>query len=239
VAVAPTSGRIIRQASARSHGQPPGGGYRRVVTAVAAVLLAIVMGQMVNGISAFFAPLEAGFGWTRADTSLVNAAGLAGLTLGGIVMGFVADSLPVRRVILFGAVVSAGSSLAASQITTLWQFCALFFIAGAFGAGALFGPLFALVGAWFRTGARLAIGLISAGQAIGQGGVPLLDGLMIEALGWRAAFAVIGAGSLVLLVPLTLLVRPAPVTPAATGASGMPPAARPGILPLVAAAVLL
>jgi MFS family permease len=209
------------------------------VVAVAAVLLAVVMGQTVNGVSAFFGPLEAEFGWRRADTSLINAAGLGGLALGGVVMGLLADMLPVRRVILFGAIVSSGSGLAASQASELWQFCLLSFLTGAFGAGALFGPLFALVGAWFRAGAGLAIGLASAGQAIGQGGMPLLDSLLIDALGWRAAFAAVGAGSFVLLVPLTLLVRPAPALPPGPAVTAAPRAAQAQALPLIAAAVLL
>ena len=212
---------------------------RWIVVAVAAVLLAVVMGQTVNGVSAFFGPLEAEFGWTRADTSLVNAAGLVGLAIGGIFMGFLADRLPIRKVILFGAIVSAGSGLAASQASSLWQFCLLFLLSGAFGAGALFGPLFALVGAWFRTGAGLAIGLVSAGQAIGQGGMPLLNSLLIDAFGWRTAFAAVGAGSFLFVVPLALLVRPAPAQPAGPAASAAPIAAQAQALPLIAAAVLL
>jgi MFS family permease len=214
-------------------------GDRWIVVAVAAVLLAVVMGQTVNGVSAFFGPLEAEFGWTRADTSLINAAGLVGLALGGVVMGFLADRLPIRKVILLGAIVSSGSGLAASQASSLWQFCLLFFLMGAFGAGALFGPLFALVGAWFRTGAGLAIGLVSAGQAIGQGGMPLLDSLLIDAFGWRTAFAAVGAGSLVLLLPLSLLVRPAPAMPPGPTVTAAPRAAPAQVLPLIAAAVLL
>lgn len=228
--------------------------YRWVIVAMAAVLLAVVLGQTVNGVSAFFAPLEAEFGWTRAQTSLINGAGLAGLALGGVLMGFLADRLAIRKVILFGALVSAGSGIAASQASSLWQFCALFFLTGAFGAGALFGPLFALVGAWFRAGAGLAIGLASAGQAVGQGAMPLLDSLLIDALGWRAAFATVGAGSLVLLVPLALLARAAPVEAAPVAVTGATSGATsgaaclavsgagraaPGRLPIVAAAVLL
>ena len=48
----------------------------------------------------------------------------------------------------------------------MWQFYALFFVAGVFGAG-LFVPLITIVGNGFPAGAGLAIGIASAGQAVG------------------------------------------------------------------------
>ncbi len=68
----------------------------------------------------------------------------------------------------------------------------------------------AAVGSWFRTGAGLAIGLVAAGQAAGQGGIPLASALLIEAVGWRGAFLTLGLVSLVTLVPLAMLVRQPP-----------------------------
>lgn len=181
--------------------------YRWVIVAVAAAILAIAMGQLVNGLSAFFAPLEREFGWGRGEIAFINTAGLIGISLGGVVMGFVADRLNIRLVVLLGASVTALCMIAASQATTLWQLYAIFFTAGALGGGALFAPLFALVGGWFRTGAGLAIGIVAAGQAIGQGGIPFANALLIDALGWRAALLALGVFSLVALVPLALLVR--------------------------------
>ncbi len=190
---------------------------RWVIVLAASAMLAIAMGQLVNGLSAFFSPLEDEYGWSRGEIALINTAGLIGLSLGGIVMGVVADRINIRAVILTGAAATSLSVIAASQATALWQFYALFFLAGALGGGALFAPLFALVGAWFRTGAGLAIGIASAGQAIGQGGVPFANALLIEGLGWRGALFAFGVFSLVTLVPLALLARPPEAAPAPAG----------------------
>lgn len=208
--------------------------FRWVIVAAAAAMLAIAMGQLVNGLSAFLAPLEREFGATRGQVALVNTMGLVGLAIGGIVMGALADRVSIRAVVLAGAVMTGLCIAAASQVTALWQLHLLFLVAGALGGGALFAPLFALVGTWFRTGAGLAIGIVSAGQAIGQGGVPLANALLIESLGWRGAFLAVGLASLALLVPLALLARrpgarpgPAATTqpgPAAGGAAAMRPA---------------
>ena len=188
--------------------------YRWVIVAISALMLAIAMGQLVNGLSAFVLPLEAEFGWTRAEIALINTIGLIGLGLGGILMGRVADRIGVRSVVICGSAVTGAAVLAASQATALWQLYVLFFVAGAFGGGALFAPLLALVGGWFSSGAGLAIGIVAAGQAAGQGGIPLLSTLLIEAIGWRGAFATLGILSLAILVPLALLVRQPPTVPA-------------------------
>lgn len=189
--------------------------YRWVIVFTAAMMLAIAMGLLVNGLSVFFIPLERAFGWSRGSIALINTAGLVGLALGGIVMGRVADRTSKRKVCLFGAVVLGVCVLAAAWANALWQLYLLFFLAGAFGGGSLFAPLIALVGNWFRTGAGLAIGIASAGQAVGQGGVPFGTTFLIDALGWRGAVAALGVIVLATLIPLALLTRDPPSRSAA------------------------
>jgi MFS family permease len=82
--------------------------------------------------------------------------------------------------------------LASSQALALWHLYVLFFLAGFLGAGSLFAPLVANAGNWFKTGVGLAIGIVSAGQALGQGGVPFVSAFLISAFGWRGAFASLG-----------------------------------------------
>ncbi len=181
--------------------------YRWVIVFTVAAMLAIAMGQLVNGLSVFFIPLEHEFGWSRGSIALMNSIGLIGLAIGSIAMGGIADRTNIRYISLFGALVIGLSALAASRANALWQFYVLFFFAGAFGGGSLFAPLIALVGNWFRVGAGLAIGIASAGQAVGQGGVPFGTALLIDALGWRGAFAALGVISLATLVPLAFLTK--------------------------------
>ena len=89
--------------------------YRWVVVFAAAVILALSMGQMVNGLSVFFVPLETEFGWARGDVALINAAGVAGLAAGGILMGRLAPRVGTRTVCLCGAAVMGLCVAAASQ----------------------------------------------------------------------------------------------------------------------------
>ena len=184
--------------------------YRWVIVSASALMLALSMGMIVNGTSVFFTPLFEEFGWQRGAVSLINTSGLVGLAIGGIFMGRIADKAPIRWVVLFGATVIGLCMLGASQADVLWQFYLLFFIAGFLGASALFVPLIANVGNWFKTGAGLALGIASAGQALGQGGMPYVLALLIGALGWRDALMSVGITMLVLLISLAMLIKQPP-----------------------------
>lgn len=186
--------------------------YRWVIVSASALMLALSMGMIVNGTSVFFTPLFEEFGWQRGAVSLINTSGLVGLAIGGIFMGRIADKAPIRWVILFGATVIGLCMLGASQADVLWQFYLLFFVAGFLGAAALFAPLIANVGHWFKTGAGLALGIASAGQALGQGGMPYVLALLIGALGWRDALMSVGVTMLILLISLAMLIKQPPKT---------------------------
>lgn len=201
--------------------------YRWVILAAVSVSLAVAMGQLVSGHSVYFIPLEKEFGWARGDVSLINTIGLIGVAIGGIVVGHVADRLGTRLVALCAAVAFGVCVLLTSMATALWQFYLLFGIAGFFGGGALFAPLIALAGNWFRNAAGMAIGIASAGQAVGQGGVPFGTTFLIEAFGWRGALLTQGLVSLAVLVPLALLLREPPWHGTAAGVAAPPPSAPP------------
>ena len=189
---------------------PPEPAYRWVIVFASAIMLAIAMGMIVNGISVFIIPLNEEFGWQRGSISLINFSGLIGLALGGMVMGPLADLTNTRSVCLLGATVLGVCIIATSWAYTLWQFYLLIFLAGFLGAGALFSPLIANVGNWFKYSAGLAIGIASAGQALGQGGVPYVTAILISALGWRDTLTTLGIAALVTLIPLAMLIRQPP-----------------------------
>jgi MFS family permease len=183
---------------------------RWVILAVSVPILALVMGQLVNGLSVYFIPLEAEFGWARGDIALINSLGLVGLAFGSIVMGFAADHFGVRRIAFLGITVTGIATLAASQANDLWQLYTLFFLAGLFGGGAISAPLMALVGSWFTRGAGLAIGIAAAAQALGQGGMPFSGALLIESLGWRGSLATQGMLTIAVGLPLAWFLRSPP-----------------------------
>jgi MFS family permease len=202
--------------TARTESEPV---YRWVIVGTAAIMLAFGAGLMTNGLSVFIKPLNTEFGWLRGSVSLIYFAGVMGMALGGIVMGRVADLSSARRVGLFGAIVLGLCLIAVARADELWQFHLLFFLAGFLGAGSFFAPLVANAGNWFTKDAGLALGIVTAGQAAGQGGVPYCAALLIGAVGWRDALSMMGVITLIVLIPMALLTRQPPRREAAA-ASG-------------------
>jgi len=202
----------------------------------AAAMLAVIMGMLVNGLTAFFVPMEHAEGWARADIASINSFGLIGLAFGSVAMGYVADRLSIRAVCLLAASTMGVCLIAASQAGSPWTLCVLFFVAGAVGGGTLFAPIFAYVGNWFPKAAGVAIGVAAAGQAAGQGAIPLLAAWLIEPFGWRNAMLALGCGTLSVLLPLACGMRQAPAGAAA--ASFCEPQLQPALaVPILSAAV--
>ncbi|WP_300547464.1 MFS transporter [Roseovarius sp.] len=215
--------------------------YRWVVVSASALILALALGSIVNGMSAYVVPLEELHGWARAEVSLINVSGIMGLAFGGLLMGSIADRFGTRIVVLAGSTVMGISYLTASLADQLWQYYLLMFIAGFFGAAGIFAPIMALVGKWFPIGAGLAIGIASAGQALGQGFVPFGSAILINEMGVSGALAVTGGLMLIMLLPLAALLRPVVLPKTGQGAAdaekNYPPIRL--VVPMMCLAILL
>ena len=70
--------------------------YRWIIVIASALILAISMGAIVNGMSAFIVPMQEANGWQRGDVSLINFSGIIGLAFGGMALGRLADRVGVQ-----------------------------------------------------------------------------------------------------------------------------------------------
>jgi MFS family permease len=182
-----------------------------------------VMAAMGFGVlfvmAVFLTPLAADFGWPRADVSLAYAVATIGTGLGGIVMGHFSDRMPIRRVAVCGAVVPAIALVLLSRMNSLAELYAYHALLGLFGVGAILAPLNSLAAQWLVRNPALAIGILSAGGAAGQGLLPFLARHLLILDGWRQAYLVLGILYLTVMLPLALLIRDAPRAPAAAAAA--------------------
>ena len=107
--------------------------YRWIIVSASALILALSMGTIVNGMSAYIVPMQDSYGWSRADISLINVAGIVGLAFGGLLTGPLADRFGTRPVVLSGAVVLSLSYVSTYFAVELWQFYTVIFLAGFLG----------------------------------------------------------------------------------------------------------
>jgi MFS family permease len=180
--------------------------YRWVVVAAASVGLAGAYGG-ISTISILIGPLEGEFGWLRADVAFAYTLVTLGAAFGGLAIGRLADRLPPAPIAAAGVlVVGAGLALVAhaSSIRTIQ---AIYLTLGLLGFSCLYTPLIATVSLWFERKAGVALGIVTAGGAIGQAVVPPVFQALVSAHGWRAACALFAVGFVTILLPAVLLVR--------------------------------
>jgi MFS family permease len=175
----------------------------------------------VGTVAVFLQPIAAEFAWPRADVAAAYSVATVATGLGGIAMGHFADRLPVRRVALLGALVPGIAFLLLSGLESTPALYVLHAVMGLVGIGAIMAPLNRLASLWLAGNPGLAIGIVSAGGAAGQGLVPYFARYLIVTEGWRQAYLALGLLFIGVMVPLALLLRDAPraVPPASMGKS--------------------
>jgi MFS family permease len=162
------------------------GAYGWVIVAVSTVCLALGFGA-ASTVSVFMKPFEQEFGWFRADVSMAYTMQTIGAALGGLVWGSLSDRIGVTKIAFIGAVAMSAGLAALRWQGDLWLLYLLYFLIGAIGFACLFTPVLALTGLWFNERKGFAIGIVTAGGAIGQGVVPYVAQLLITEFGWRGA----------------------------------------------------
>lgn len=183
--------------------------YGWVMVAVAALFIGMGTGSLLT-VSVFLKPLIAEFGWRRGDTAFAYMAAGLSYGLSGIAMGHLSDRYAIRWIVLVGAVGLGASLVLLANLTTLWQLYLFYCLLGGLGASAFHAPLLSNVGYWFDRNKGLALGVTTAGRALGQGFVPFFAGYLIIAFGWRESYQVLGIITWVVLVPVALLIRTPP-----------------------------
>jgi len=183
--------------------------YAWIMVAVCTAMVAMAFGA-IGTVAVFLEPLAAEFGWPRADVSAAYSVATVATGLGGIVMGHFADRMPVRRVALLGALVPGVAFVFLSALQTTRELYVLYALMGLAGIGAVMAPLNSLASQWLARNPGLAIGIVSAGGAAGQGLVPYFARYVIVTEGWRQAYLTLGVLFIGVMVPLALLLRDAP-----------------------------
>ena len=118
-------------------------------------------------------------------------------------MGTILDRSSPRKVILFGIVVAGISYLLLARTTTLWQFYLVIGV-GMGVAVTCMGNLawHRTIISWFDHWRGRAISLAVLGASLAGVVMPPLVTLLVDEIGWRAAFVVFAATTVIALVPL-------------------------------------
>jgi MFS family permease len=208
---------------------PPSSRLPWVVVGAVWLTLAIASGLYFS-FPVFFVALLDEFGWSRGATAA--AFSISSVIQGVLspVVGMLVDRLGPRRIMLGGAAVLGVACVLASRIGSLWSLYAVTGVLAATGLCAVsWVPSGTLIARWFAERRGSMLGLAFSGMGAGVLVMGPLAQWLITAYGWRAAYAILGVGTLLVLLPLIWFgVREAPVAaaPARGGAQPVPPPAR-------------
>ena len=150
--------------------------------------------------------VQAEFGTDRAAASMPYTWTMIGFALGNFVIGGWVDRFGVARVMAGSAVLIAVSFAAAAFAPNIATLSALQALIG-FGTAASFGPLIADVSQWFLRRRGIAVALIASGNYLSGAIWPLVLADILAGPGWRAAYLIIAATALLVMLPLTWLLR--------------------------------
>lgn len=142
--------------------------------------------------SAFFEPLTREFGASRASVSLVFAlAGFLYFAL-GVISGPLADRFGPRRMAMLGMILLGLGLILAGAAQSLTQVFLAYGLGVGFGVGCAYVPVVGVVQRWFERRRGMASGLAVSGIGAGTLVMPPLAVALIEWMGWRDAYIVIG-----------------------------------------------
>ncbi|MCI0438838.1 MAG: MFS transporter [Chloroflexi bacterium] len=179
------------------------------IVIAASVSQAYTSGTFWQGFGAFFDPIVAQFGWSRAITSA--SVSIQRTESGAIspFVGWFTDKFGPRKVMIAGLIVTGLGFILLSRINSLWQFYAAFII---ITLGLSFGTFLVAtttVANWFVALRSRAMAITFAGSALGGLLVPLVVWI-IAISNWRTGLMVIGIGFWVVCIPLAFVMRSRP-----------------------------
>lgn len=175
------------------------------IVAICSASLIVAVGAMFFALPVFLKPLANEFGWTRAEVSGGISALFLSSALTAPLVGKLVTRHGPRRIMIPAAGLAGLSLILSSLLNTLWQFYAVRFLMGVAYGALTFVPVTVTLSRWFVRKRGRAIGAALTGGPLGGLLFTVIAAFLIDSLGWRLGFAVLGATVLIVLLPLLVL----------------------------------
>ncbi len=175
----------------------------------------------VNSTAVFFVPVLKAFGWTRTKFSVTFSIGWVTGGAAGPLIGWLADRMSPKRMMIAGATITGLLWIALSRATAFGQFLTINGISGISIGAATVIPSSLIIARWFQRQRGLALGIATAGIMLGGAVMTPFANHVIATAGWRAGYFSLSLPILLFAVPsIMFLVRlPSPVE---RGAKSLP-----------------
>ena len=180
--------------------------YRWIICAL--LFFATVIAYVDRGVLGYLEKyLEGIFHFDSVQYSYMTTAFQIAYAIGLVTAGWLTDRLGTRKGFALAIGLWSLAAMTPGAATGVWTFCFAMFFLG-LGEAANFPACNKTVAEWFPKKERaLAFGIFNSGANIGNIAVPMVVPALVFAVGWRAAFVVVGALGLVWLCFWLLIYR--------------------------------
>ncbi|MFC2013951.1 MFS transporter [Chloroflexota bacterium] len=180
------------------------------VVVAAFLVIGIISFGICDIFGVFFKSIEGDFDLTRAATSGVLSVGMVLGCLFAVLSGWASDKYGPRIVILIMGIFTGLGLLLTSQTNAPWQLFITYSPILSFGTGATYVVIMSTVLRWFDKKQGLALGIGGSGMGLGAVLLAPFATFLITSFGWRMSFIVLGMISLVIMIPLSRLLKKSP-----------------------------
>jgi OFA family oxalate/formate antiporter-like MFS transporter len=142
--------------------------------------------------SVFVLPLEKEFGWTRAQTSWVFTIAIVSFALSFVLAGRIQDQRGPRICAAIGGTLVGIGFILSSWTASLTYLYLIFGVVVGIGNGFGYATPVPVASKWFPDKRGLVVGLMVGGYGGGSAIFGPVATSMIESVGWRATFQVLG-----------------------------------------------
>jgi MFS family permease len=157
---------------------------------------------LVYTFSIFLKPITEAFSWSREGAS--SAFGIAALMVAicSPALGYLFDRFSPRSIIVPGLLVFGGAFASLSLLTAhLWHLYAVFAVMGIVGNATAQMAYSRAVSSWFVRRRGMALAVVMSGGALGAMVLPPIAEALIERVGWRRTFVILGGMVILVGVP--------------------------------------
>jgi MFS transporter, OFA family, oxalate/formate antiporter len=163
----------------------------RWLAVVGGVLMNLALGSLYAW-SVFVLPLEKEFGWSRAQTSWTFTIAITAFAATFVLAGRLQDRRGPRVCALLGAVLVGGGFILATFTSSLLFLYLSFGLIVGIGNGFGYSAPMPVGSKWFPDKRGLVVGIMVGGYGAGSAIFGPVASALIESIGWRMTFRVLG-----------------------------------------------